>query len=345
MAVAIPQGENSAALADWVETMLANGDANAINFVRIARLLKGEATELAELELREDGEEAESDLDLTMLGTEGEAERDQRLDLLKQEVERRARAGEKIYPFRIEEERAVKVDVCGEAVYMLLLVLSSPSAPYRAAREAHKAEPAFDRIALAAMKKYLGREADGVRFARSSSEKDGEGTRPKLFSEAVEWLRDHLEARSGLVEPDDEDGETPHWEWEGENPAPVLNTYKDAGVDLVVWSDFGDDRAGFPVLLVQCTVQLTWENKLEEIPLKLWERWINFSMVPPQTALVIPFSEDPQSDHWEDRCLRAGVVIDRVRLLVLLNELECDELEELILPDEIQWARAELAAI
>ena len=73
MAVAIPQGENSAALADWVETMLANGDANAINFVRIARLLKGEATELAELELREDGEEAESDLDLTMLGTEGEA--------------------------------------------------------------------------------------------------------------------------------------------------------------------------------------------------------------------------------------------------------------------------------
>jgi hypothetical protein len=62
---------------------------------------------------------------------------------------------------------------------------------------------------------------------------------------------------------------------------------------------------------------MSWEQKVKDISVEQWEKWIDFSMVPPQRALVIPFSEDPRDKHWEDRSLRAGVVIDRLRLLEL----------------------------
>jgi hypothetical protein len=296
--VAIPQGDNSAALADWVEMAVATRAGGVMSFGRIARLLNCEASELAEQELREDAEReglpsddeggAEIEVDLAELGAEAEAERDERLDLLKDEVDRRAELGPGVYPFQVEEGRIKQVEACGEDAYFLLLVLSSRHASYRGERRAHEAEAAFDRVALEAMKRYLGRGADGVRFARTSEDLEDEKTRPKRFSEAIEWLRDKLDARSGTKQPDDAEYEEPHWE----SPAPLLNTYKDAGVDLVVWAGFGDGRPGFPVVLVQCTVQESWQDKLEEISLRLWQRWINFSMVPPQTALVIPFSED-----------------------------------------------------
>lgn len=353
MAVPIPQGEDSAALADWVETSIVNGGHEAISFGRIARLLKGEASELAEQELSDEAGEIEEELeadevevDLGGLGQEAEYLRDQRIDFLEAEIERRARLGPRLYPFRIEAERVKKVPVCGEQAYLMLLVLSSPHASYRSDRRAHQCERAFDTLALAAMRRYLGRDADGVRFARNSADpEDPETTRPQLFSEAIEWLRDKLDARSGQCPPSEEDGDEPHWEWRETNPSPVLNSYNDAGVDLVVWSGFGDNRPGFPVVLAQCTVQLNWQDKLEEISLRLWQRWINFSMVPPQTALVIPFSEDPRSDHWEDRSLRAGIVIDRLRLLELLSELQCEELGALVPAETRGWVARELATI
>jgi hypothetical protein len=99
------------------------------------------------------------------------------------------------------------------------------------------------------------------------------------------------------------------------------------------------------VLLVQCTVQLTWERKVKDISVEQWEKWIDFSMVPPQRALVIPFSEDPRDKHWEDRSLRAGVVIDRLRLLELLSELDCDHINGLVDEEASEWATKELATV
>lgn len=333
---------------------LLSGTADALSEVRIARLLKGEASDVADEELRAelsalegDGvdEETKGDIELSQLGAEAEAERDVRLELLTEEIELRAQLGQDVYPFRVKGNRVVQVDACGENAYFLLLALSSKDAAYRHDRRAYEAEAAFDLLALEAMRRYLGREADGVRFSKMSSEADDDTTRPKLFSEAIEWLRNRLDLREGRKQPLDE-GLDRHWEWEDESdPRPVLNTYQDGGVDLVIWWKFQDGRRGFPVLLVQCTVQLTWERKLADIPIKLWEQWINFSMVPPQTALVIPFSEDREDERWEDRSLRAGVVVDRMRLLELLGELDGDALRGLVDASTVGWAMRELATI
>jgi hypothetical protein len=342
---AIPKGQNSAALADWLEATLLVGESKSISHVRIERLLNAVATDVADEELDGDDDEvatAGGEVDLDDLGVEAEAERDVRLDLLIEEIETRAKLGSNVYPLKSTGQRVEAVDSAGARIYLVLLALGSSEAKYRKDRRAHEMEKVFDTIALEAMRRYLGRDAQGVRFARNSSEPDDPDTRPRLFSDAVKWLRDRLDLPP-KNEPVIEDDEL-HWEWDEER-LPRLNTSSDAGVDVVVWWRFQDGRPGNPVLLVQCTVQLTWENKLADIPLVLWEEWINFSMVPPQTALVIPFGEDPTDRLWRGRSKRAGVVIDRLRLLELLSELSSEALERMVLEEDADWATKELQSV
>jgi hypothetical protein len=67
--------------------------------------------------------------------------------------------------------------------------------------------------------------------------------------------------------------------------------------------------------------------------------------VPPQTALVIPFAVSRSLEQWANRTITAGVIIDRLRLLELLNELPDDELDQF--PDAAarEWVKAELASL
>ncbi len=59
---------------------------------------------------------------------------------------------------------------------------------------------------------------------------------------------------------------------------------------------------------------------------------------------VIPFADRRDHPQWPDRTLKAGVILDRVRLLELLDELECDELAALIDDRSRGWTRTELLA-
>jgi hypothetical protein len=138
-----------------------------------------------------------------------------------------------------------------------------------------------------------------------------------------------------------------HWEDDEAEPPlgrQPLTSYNDAGVDVVVWWRFADDRGGFPVVLAQCTVQATWENKVRDVDLDMWQKWIDFHTVPPQKALVIPFADPRDHPLWRDRTTKAGVILDRVRLVELLDELDCDELASLVNDDTRAWTCTELAA-
>jgi hypothetical protein len=196
----------------------------------------------------------------------------------------------------------------------------------------------------AAQKQLAAARALGIRFARNAHDPEDNATRPKKFKEAIEWLRGMLRLDKGLREPPDDELDV-HWEASMNAAHQPLNSYSDAGVDIVVWWRFADDRAGSPVLLAQCTVQIEWGDKTKDISVDLWRAWIDFETVPPQTALVIPFAVSRSLDQWANRTVTAGVIIDRLRLLELLNELPEVELREQ--PDAAtrDWVATELASL
>lgn len=351
MPLTIPKGDNVAALADWAELLVLSGHTDGISATRLGRLLRGEGSDAAEEELALDAgldqdDDGEPDIELD-LEDQGRGEREVRVEQLFDEVRLRGRLGPSIYPFAHDAERLVPQPAAGEQIYLLLLVLSSEDASYRSDRRAHEVEAAYDAVALEALRRYLGRGARGVRFAKNTHDPNDNATRPQRFQEAIDWLRKELQLGAGTTAAPDEDT-FEHWEDVDPDPATgrvPLNSYNDAGVDVVVWWRFGDGRMGSPVLLAQCTVQLEWGEKVSDIPLKLWEKWIDFDTVPPQTALVIPFAVNPASALWNDRTVTAGVIVDRLRLMELLDELEDEVLAEMVDEPTREWVATELRSL
>ena len=349
MPLEVPKGRDAAALADWAE-LLALTEDGSVSSTRLGRLLRGEGTDLADEEfaLEEEAElatEGDAEVELTMVD-EGRTEREVRLEQLLDEISLRRRIGPRIYPFDQDAEQIVRRYLPGEHVYFFLLALSWKKAPSRLAGKLHVVEAQYDMLALEAMRRYLGRGARGIRFAKNAHDPADNATRPKKFRAAIAWLREELQLGEGPRTPPD-DELVPHWENEDQADEPgrtPLNSYEDGGVDVIAWWRFADERQGAPVLLAQCTVQLAWEDKLTDIDLVLWEKWIDFATVPPQRALVIPFAVSRAAATWDDRTSIAGVIIERLRLLELLGELGDEELALLLDDETCVWARSELSA-
>ena len=343
MSLDVPKSRDAAALADWAELLVLTTEGNTVSTTRLGRLLRGEGTDQAEEEIEVLDIDGELDVELPLID-EGRGEREVHLEQLLDEIETRLELGSSVYPFGHEDQRVVRRATPGEHVYIFLLALSWEDLPGRRERRLHEVESAYDTLALEALRRYLGRGSRGVRFARNAHNPNDNATRPKKFQDAITWLRQELKLPAGIATPPDSEEEE-HWE---NQDAPAghapLNSYSDAGVDVVVWWRFADERTGSPVLLAQCTVQLEWGEKVKDISVELWKKWINFATVPPQTALVIPFAVNRASPQWDDRTVTAGVIIDRLRLMELLNELEEDKLESLVDQETRQWIDNELAA-
>ncbi len=323
----IPVGDDESALADWLELRIAAVDEAGLAASSLDRLLRAEGSELADEEL----DALDEDEQLEVVSSDADAaaaEVDVRVELIMREIADRSALGSRVYPYSVDGERIQRRDACGSDVYLLLLVLGCVHLPYRKERRAHEVEEAFDYIALAALKRFLGRDAIGVRFARTASNAAPEADtatpdpwrRPTGFADAIAWLRDWLQAGANVRDPPIEPDETPHWEDDDQSEPPPLgrpplNSYNDAGVDVVVWWRFSDQRSGFPILLAQCTVQQAWERKVRDISIPRWQNWIDFDTVPPQKALVIPFADRRDHPQWQERTTDAGVILDRVRLV------------------------------
>jgi len=87
----------------------------------------------------------------------------------------------------------------------------------------------------------------------------------------------------------------------------------DAGLDLLLFRPFPDNRVGVPVYLTQCASGGDWEGKLHTPSLRIWGKLIQFAS-DPKKAFVTPFSWD--DDEFRRNCnLVDGMVIDRYRLL------------------------------
>jgi len=87
----------------------------------------------------------------------------------------------------------------------------------------------------------------------------------------------------------------------------------DAGLDLLCYRPFIDNRVGIPVYLMQCASGKNWEEKLHEPKLEIWKHIIDFACCP-KKAFSTPFA-------MEDRkflrvcAIVDGLLMDRYRIL------------------------------
>lgn len=345
MPLSLPTSDDCGALADWAELLILTSGTEGISIARIGRLIEGYGIDRASEEIDSTfwEEEGSPELDTQALDIEREA-LEVKMEGILAEIELRLRLGPRVYAFTAAGDRILRREAAGASAYIFLLVISAADAPFRAERRAHEVEAAFDGLALEALRRYLGRGSVGVRFARNAHRADDNSSRPAKFRDAVDWLRGQLRMGRGHQQPEDEE-RSEHWEDEPNAGHPPLNSYSDGGVDVVAWWRFKDERPGAPVLLGQCTVQLEWAEKVADIKLELWKKWVDFETVPPQTALVLPFAVSRTSSQWANRTITAGVILDRLRLMELLDELSDEELSQI--PDEETqaWIQNEISAL
>ena len=97
---------------------------------------------------------------------------------------------------------------------------------------------------------------------------------------------------------------------------------KDAGLDIVCYRKFSDQREALPVYFLQCASGKNWRDKLKTPNPEQWQKFMN-SAVQPSTGIVAPFIV--QSRELKTAALIGqSIIFDRLRLL---SAADCHEVQ------------------
>lgn len=217
------------------------------------------------------------------------------------EMARRARLLGDAYPFKIHGEFAVQAVATAPTSSYVTIALMAPGNPVREYLNAAPDETmpvVFENVVTDAAARLWGNQGRALRFGWPS-----DIGRPPEFDLAIRWLaaRIGVEVGQGYRQP----------------------RRKDGGVDVVAWRPFSDARSGFPVLLVQCTLQENLLAKGMDVDTRLWSSWLAMD-VDPMTALATPTAL-AAGTTWNELALRY-MVLDRVRLVGLAAPVVSDEI-------------------
>lgn len=124
-------------------------------------------------------------------------------------------------------------------------------------------------------------------------------TRTNKLPAVVEDVANQLGEAKGKIEP-----------WS----SPTAN---EAGLDLLCYRPFPDNRVGVPVYLLQCASGRDWEGKLHTPNLRIWTKIVEFT-TEPKKAFSTPFAflED---EFRKNSNLVNGLLLDRYRLLSVVG--------------------------
>lgn len=208
-------------------------------------------------------------------------------------IERRSTILKEKYPFEINDYAVVFHNDRVNCGYTYLLAISRPSyvATWQNPSPTQEDSDLFEDFVASALMVYLGSNSNALAFGWPS--KLG---RPQEFHNAVVWLAEKMG-----IEP-------------GSAFRPPRR--KDGGVDVVAWKGFGDKRSGFPIYLVQCTLQRDFLSKSRDIDLRLWAGWLEMDR-DPLAILAVPKTISP-GELWNEISANA-IVFDRIRLTEYSN--------------------------
>ncbi len=116
---------------------------------------------------------------------------------------------------------------------------------------------------------------------------------------------------------------------------------KDRNLDVVAWKSFGDSRASQLIILMQCKSGHDWKDKLKELNLTAWCRYIHFAC-PPIKGFSIPVIISNPED-LEEISVDAGLIMDRVR--IYRNFVSSSPADNTLRGDLVKWCDRRLREI
>jgi hypothetical protein len=192
------------------------------------------------------------------------------------------------YPFSINELAIIKDSEIINCAYTLFLFLTRNSweLPWQNALPSKAEVEIFEDLTARVMSNYLNGNGKAIPFGWPSRY-----GRPQEFHLAINWLADkmHLTLGQAFRPP----------------------RRKDGGVDIIAWLPFPDNRTGFPIYLVQCTLQQNVLMKSRDIDLRLWSGWLEMDR-DPMVILAIP-GTIPTGELWNEISANS-LIMDRFRL-------------------------------
>jgi hypothetical protein len=208
------------------------------------------------------------------------------------EVGRRAGASGGLYPFEQTETGIARRALRNESLLLYaFLVLCSARPTFRQPKEGWKPGSIFEALTALALARYVSGTA--VIFSQLPVPPDT-GIRP-----AIQRLGELLCVRSF--------------------PEHARVQRKDHGLDVAAWRDFGDRRAAHPVILCQCALGEKLIGKAREVVPSEWDGLLHLRENTISAGLAVPHALPPDYSHWEELRRNTDLVIERTRLLALLE--------------------------
>jgi hypothetical protein len=214
------------------------------------------------------------------------------VDAVLTEAEARIMAcGEKNYPFLLRRKALLSRDARYTSVYTFLLLLSAYGEDAVPSLDAAKL---FEDVSAHAAKVYFGSPQEPAHtfvfgFPRRIGPKDFPGALQELCAGKI---------REG--QPD--------------NKMPGVSSMKDAGLDIVTWKPFTDNRSSKLIAFGQCATGQNWREKRHELQPADWCRtWLlKTPQVHPIKVFFVPHAVNDKD--WAALGYQAGIIFDRVRI-------------------------------
>lgn len=292
--------------ADWLELRaLTLDDLNASHSDLVAELRRTGSVEAVEPDaLHEEDEQLD----------EGSEVSQAIADAVFAELEDRAASAPGGYPFAVDADTVAASDQAATSLYSFLLCLSALGGDDLAGITPRRL---FEDVSGAVIRAYFGSDDVTSLYHFGFPRRIGPAGFSAALDELCGTIREGVCTRTGVK---------------------VAADQKDATLDVVVWKQFPDNRAGSLMGFAQCATGGNWRTKTTEMQPRVFsEMWTERPLVSQPTRLfLVPHRVD--MDYWELTSRQAGIVFDRCRIAWLGQHVPAN-----LLADCGTWTSAALA--